>query len=266
MKISFLSDTHMSQPSPHPADLLIHCGDLTGTGTVQQFKKLMPWLKSLRAKHPLGFLFVPGNHELGLDPAFVEKEWVKYDKDPFHNRKPAHKTADTEEILDLLRNAGITVLIDQAIEIEGVKFYGSPYTPEFKDWAFIKTFQELSVGWGKIPWDTKVLITHGPPRYIRDLLPVGEHVGDEALARKVFELPELKLHAFGHIHPDKGHRILKDKIFLNVSYMVDLGDQYGYAKNPDKLTPLYVVDTQSWEIHGALEGEAPYLLDQLTTP
>jgi hypothetical protein len=45
----------------------------------------------------------------------------------------------------------------------GYKFYGSPYTPAFCEWAFQLNETDAIEKWKKIPEDTEILITHGPP-------------------------------------------------------------------------------------------------------
>ena len=49
------------------------------------------------------------------------------------------------------------------MELYGYKIYGSPYTPEFCGWAFMEEREDLKLIWEKIPTDTDILITHGPP-------------------------------------------------------------------------------------------------------
>ncbi len=59
--------------------------------------------------------------------------------------------------------------------IEGLKFYGSPWQPTFHNWAFnLDRGEEIKKVWDKIPNDTDVLITHGPPFGILDKTVEGE--------------------------------------------------------------------------------------------
>ena len=75
-------------------------------------------------------------------------------------------------------------------------------------------FQPLARGdeirrkWDLIPEDTDVLITHGPPHGILDLVPSDmsgnyEHAGCEELLLAVKRVKP-KLHVFGHIHEGYG--------------------------------------------------------------
>jgi Icc-related predicted phosphoesterase len=113
----------------------------------------------------------------------------------------------------------ITYLEDSGVEIDGVKFYGSPHQPWFHSWAFNlpRNGKELRHYWGLIPDDTDVLITHGPPWGILDR-PFGQqdHVGCEVLRRRVEEIRP-KVHAFGHIHGSYGQQQLGKTLFVNAS-------------------------------------------------
>ena len=87
-------------------------------------------------------------------------------------------------------------LEDSGVVIDGLKFWGSPWTPEFFDWAFnARRGLQLFDKWQKIPLDTDVLITHGPPAGILDLVVTrqGEaQVGCNDLLRRIHELKKLK--------------------------------------------------------------------------
>jgi Icc-related predicted phosphoesterase len=226
MKIAFISDSHRQCPELPDADLLVHCGDLTGLGTLYEFQQQVEWLRSVKERYPLGIIYVPGNHDCGLDPM----------SEP--------DVQEREEIHALFRYANIKVLINRAITIEGIKFYGSPMTPTFFDWAFMGSENELADCWERIPEDTQILITHGPAQGLRDLCRNG-HVGSSSLRWHVDNhLPNLKLHAFGHIHEGAGCNQEGRYLCLNASVL----DGWYNGFNP-----VHVVDTETWtyETHEA---------------
>jgi Icc-related predicted phosphoesterase len=104
---------------------------------------------------------------------------------------------------------GIIYLENDSITIDGIKFWGSPHTPTFGNWAFMKQRAKLDRVWQSIPDDTHVIIVHGPPKSIRDLSfnPSGEleFCGCSALMKRCLALKDtLKLVAFGHIHNMSG--------------------------------------------------------------
>jgi Icc-related predicted phosphoesterase len=113
-------------------------------------------------------------------------------------------------------------LLDEELELEGLKFYGSPYQPEFCNWAFnLPRGPQLARKWAKIPDDTDVLITHGPPGGILDRVAGGELVGCNDLRKRVKEINP-KLHVFGHIHEAYGWHWEDKTIFVNAANC-DLG-------------------------------------------
>lgn len=60
-------------------------------------------------------------------------------------------------------------LNDSGICIEGINIWGSPITPTFFNWAFNKDRgYDIIQHWQKIPDNTDILITHGPPNMILD--------------------------------------------------------------------------------------------------
>ncbi len=140
MRIVALSDTHLQQNiSVADGDVLVFAGDATWTGNIQQISSFNKWFSSFPHKHKI---VVAGNH----DRLFEENPTL------------------AQSLLD----PSITYLQSKAATIDGVRFFGSPYTPEFCNWAFGYDKGLAQVFWGCIPDDTDVLITHGPPKSILD--------------------------------------------------------------------------------------------------
>lgn len=189
MRLVCVSDTHGYHDAMHvpDGDVLIHAGDLTKRGTLEEVRAAGEWLTKLPHKHKL---VVAGNHDFLFE------------------RDPAAARA-------LFTHA--TYLEDEAVEIDGVRFYGSPYTPEFFNWAFMLPRGEaLRAKWARIPNDVDVLVTHGPPNKVLDRTVHGDHAGCEELAERVAELKP-KLHVFGHIHEGYGIRDDVPTRYMNAS-------------------------------------------------
>lgn len=116
-----------------------------------------------------------------------------------------------------------TYLHEQSVEIAGVKFYGSPFTPRFYSWGYqYDRDAEADVRWAKIPEDTHVVITHGPPNGILDAATDAEcfgkmvAVGCSALKRRLAEIKP-NVHVFGHIHDHFGTYIKHGTMFVNAA-------------------------------------------------
>ena len=198
MRIVCLSDTHNcnEQIDVPSGDILIHSGDATIQGTDQEIIEFIYWFSNLPHKYKI---FVAGNHD-----------WL-FEIDNRYSRL-------------LLADSGIIYLQDSSTEIDGVKIYGSPWQPRFFDWAFnLNRGCEIAEKWKLIPDDIDILITHGPPNGILDVVPRqgwDENSGCEELRKKVEKMAakgRLKLHVFGHIHCGYGTHEQFGVRFVNAS-------------------------------------------------
>ncbi|MEM9777197.1 MAG: metallophosphatase domain-containing protein [Chloroflexota bacterium] len=189
MKLVLISDTHglhdhLNVPE---GDVLLHAGDCSKSGKFGQIKDFNRFLGELPHPHKI---IIAGNHDFGFE------------------QHPAEAQA-------LITNA--TYLEDEAITINGVKIYGTPWQPEFHNWAFnLPRGAALKEKWDLIPADTDILITHGPPLNIGDRTFMGKRVGCEELAVRVKEIRP-KIHLFGHIHEDAGQWQIDETLYVNAS-------------------------------------------------
>lgn len=169
------------EPLP-PGDVLVHAGDFSNDGSPDGVKEIIDfnaWLGEQDFEHKI---IIAGNHDI------------------FFQVNPRAARA-------LIDNG--TYLQDGGTTVGRIKFYGSPFTPRFFDWAFMldRRSEELRAKWDLIPDDTEVLITHGPPNGVRDMLPTRkgeEYLGCEELSKRTPDLVNLRLHVFGHIHAGYG--------------------------------------------------------------
>jgi Icc-related predicted phosphoesterase len=219
MRITLISDTHtkheelMWDASDLPGgDLLIHAGDIMNSGfNSNDITNFCSWLDTLEQySHKV---FIAGNHD----------------------RKFEDKPEQALEIVNSYKN--ITYLQDDWVKVgvdeEMAKIYGSPWQPEFYNWAFNlpKGGPGLMSKWEAIPKDTDILITHGPPQDHLDMSgpPYNEpHLGCALLREKVDEQPP-KIHVFGHIHGGYGYKFHNGTHFFNASI---LNERYEYVNKP----------------------------------
>jgi Icc-related predicted phosphoesterase len=191
VKIVTISDTHSlhQDVSVPEGDVLIHAGDLSREGTLEEVKQFNDWLKGLTHEYKI---LVPGNHDFCFE-------------DPRRR----------DRARDLLTEA--QCLIDDDLTIEGVRFWGAPWQPKFFDWAFNRERgRSLRKKWSLVPEDVDVLVTHGPPRGIGDRVAQGDRVGCFELRKRVFEV-QPDYHVFGHIHEGYGRYAQQGVEFLNAS-------------------------------------------------
>ena len=124
---------------------------------------------------------------------------------PSHDTRLESRLIKPKEI----KETGIIYLENGSVVIDGFKFWGSPVTPTFGDWAFMRARDKTNKLWQTIPEDTDVLVVHGPPKGVRDLsydrFNNLEMCGDSALAKRCYVLKDnLKYVCFGHIHDMDG--------------------------------------------------------------
>lgn len=191
MKLTLLSDTHNRHsvlPDLCSGDVLIHSGDATNRGTDRELESFFKWFNSQPFEHKI---YVPGNHDLGMELSDVEKYYrALYPK--------------------------IKFLYGEAIEIEGLNFYGMPWMPKFYNWAFMPNKTKLAEHVKNIPDNTDVLITHGPPKFILDNNNNGTDCGCPLLHDRVMEVKPA-FHCFGHIHEGFGHKEVNGIHFFNAA-------------------------------------------------
>ena len=211
MTLLHISDTHafhglFPMHRFEGIDVTIHSGDCSNYKdpykNEQEVRNFIEWYKHVPVANKI---YVAGNHDTSIERRFISRE-------------------------DFTDN-GIIYLENEGIAIDGINYWGSPHTPSFGDWAFMKSRHKLHRVWENIPDDTDVLITHGPPKGILDLSTDRQHnlemCGCNSLRKRV-EKMNLKLMCFGHIHNSEGitnqgtARIGgKDTIYSNATCVFD---------------------------------------------
>lgn len=182
MRILHLSDTHgwHHQLCNLPeADVVVHSGDFTMTGSEQEALDFLNWFCDLPYAHKI---FICGNHDECLYGANIEG------LDP-----------------------NVHYLCNSGVVIDGVRFYGIPMFIG----DYVTNRQKRNIE--KIPSDTNVLVTHCPAFGILDF-DDNINYGDEQLLTRIM-LVKPRLHLFGHIHANHGLTTENGIIFSNGSIM-----------------------------------------------
>ena len=128
----------------------------------------------------------------------------------------------------------VIYLEDSEVIINNTKFYGTPVSKIFNNWAFNRDNKKLQKHWEAIPDDVDVLITHEPPYGILDLGVSNEHIGSISLYNEVVNRIKPKLHCFGHAHNSYGKIIKNDITFINSSIL----DSLYYIKNKPQIIEI----------------------------
>jgi len=195
-RLVLLGDTHgLHRNIQVPiGDLLIHVGDFTIFSKTQtEIVDFNAWLGDLPHRHKILTL---GNHEF----------WAEADPSK----------------CSLLSNA--TVLLNEAIEIEGLRIWGSPVTPLYGGAFGMSSAADRKRLYAAIPDDTDILITHGPPYGILDVMPNSAlHAGCHELFDAVMRVKP-RLHVFGHIHGAHGIFHTHSTTFVNAAVLGPHGE------------------------------------------
>ena len=115
-RVVCLSDTHglhRRMPEIPDGDVLIHAGDFLGLR--RDLSDFNDWLGELPHRHKI---VIAGNHDSLLQES-------------------------PELALPALSNA--IYLQDSGVELEGLRFWGSPWTPTFMNWWFMLVSRPLDI-------------------------------------------------------------------------------------------------------------------------
>ena len=200
LTIVLISDTHElhREVEVPPGDILIHAGDFTmNSKSAEKLLDFNEWLGELPHAYRV---VIPGNHDSIVEDA---------------SRR------------SLITNA--TLLINESVEIMGLKFWGSPTTPLLGEAFGVVSDTARAKLYSRIPADTDILVTHGPPYGILDQTPgSNRHEGCQQLFAAVLRVKPM-LHVFGHVHGAYGTYGTNDTLFVNAALP---GGEFGMKHRP----------------------------------
>ena len=207
MKVLHISDTHGFHQQvriPDDVDMIIHTGDASNhinpILNIKEIEEFLEWYSAIDIEHKI---YVAGNHDTSISQyPYIESKF---------------------------KELNIHYLYNSSVTIEGRTIWGSPYTPTYGAWAFMKAKNVINRVWENIPDDVDILATHGPPKYILDSTinkeEVLEAVGDGSL-RKAIAKRNIRYHVFGHIHncqdvTNTGSRVINNTTYINSAAVKD---------------------------------------------
>jgi len=198
VRMVFISDPHqkLRYLEIPDGDILCICGDVLlrnglWFGAISAFEEFKRVILSLPHKHKI---FIAGNHDKKIE-SLGQKA--------------------VERLLP-----GVIYLENSSTMVEGIKFYGCPYSPlsRSSNSAFQLEKKDAVDIVMKIPTDTDVLITHANDSLIDEVV------------RKVQPL----IHARGHVHADYGVRRNGATLSINACSV----DEYYRAVNPSVVVDI----------------------------
>jgi Icc-related predicted phosphoesterase len=212
-RLTFISDTHTKHEKLNGflpgGDILLCAGDISSRGYKTELENFFKWFDGIdNYEHKI---FIAGNHDFGFQD---EPETIK-------GLLTGYKT------IDYLQDEYLGIQDGDEPEL---KIWGSPWQPEFHNWAFnLPRGEKIKEKWDLIPDDVDILITHGPPFGKLDYVPYNNiNVGCEELLLKVQQIKP-KIHLFGHIHEGSGYVFDGNTHYINAAV---LNGRYEFQNKP----------------------------------
>ena len=212
-RLTFISDTHTKHEKLNGflpgGDILLCAGDISSRGYKTELENFFKWFDGIdNYDHKI---FIAGNHDFGFQD---EPETIK-------GLLTGYKT------IDYLQDEYLGIQDGDEPEL---KIWGSPWQPEFHNWAFnLPRGEKIKEKWDLIPDDVDILITHGPAFGKLDYVPYdGLNVGCEELLKRIEEVKP-KIHLSGHIHSGWGYVFNGETHFFNAAI---LNDRYEFRNKP----------------------------------
>jgi Icc-related predicted phosphoesterase len=194
VRVVCISDSHElhRELNVPDGDLLIHAGDFTFWNHTSKIRDFNEWLGELPHRHNV---VIPGNHDRA-----------------FH----------TDPRLHTLITNGV-LLINESVQVCGLNIWGSPVTCDDASHGHSKP-EERAHLYARIPKDTDILITHGPPFGVLDREPGSSERHGCTELRKAVVRVKPRLHVFGHVHVGYGTLATEHTQFVNAALMGWSGD------------------------------------------
>jgi Icc-related predicted phosphoesterase len=181
-KIWHISDTHGHHGMldiPYDIDVVVFSGDESNTKDYTNANETLDFIEWFSSLYIETKIMIAGNHS-----AAIYNKWVR--------------RSEIEE-------KGIIYLENESTTVNRIKYFGTPYSPTFHEWFFMKDRGKMHKVWDLMDKDVDVIISHGPPKGILDLSvnPDGslDLCGDGNLKTRLMKKEfNPKAVLFGHIH------------------------------------------------------------------
>jgi Icc-related predicted phosphoesterase len=240
VRIVHISDTHNLHDqitrdlAELKADMLIHTGDFSAAGTLDEFADFNCWLAEISPYFPRGVYLVLGNHDYkflnGLSP---DEELVKVMASDEERKKYIQTKLSNAVVLD---NEALKVPVGVRGELT-LTLYGAPWNPfqssptypdrvrndsrvkNDHDRVFLKWSENIpeerkqkwvaGQAWryDEIPTNGSIdiLLTHVPPFGVFDKQPIFGNWGSSSPLLTALQNSKPRMHLFGHVHAQRGY-------------------------------------------------------------
>ena len=226
--ITAISDTHNKHKQLNGklpgGDILIHSGDISSLGRKHEVQSFVEWFNGIN--NYTHKIFIAGNHDMSFDREILLRNKLAHFEgrniNDYDTSCSEGKPQWLEELLGIHLHPNVYYLENSSIDIEGLKIWGSPYSPTFGyGWGFnVDRGYDAAQIWNQIPLDTDIVITHSPIYGYNDRTSnTNENVGCADLYHRLHEVKP-HLHFSGHIHEGYG--------WGTIPYKDEWGDIYTF--------------------------------------
>ena len=257
VRLVHISDTHgfHRHIQPVKGDVLLHTGDFTNYGTVEEIEDFNNWLGEMRRYYKY-IIVIAGNHD-----------WGDAGKGCEAGKIPPKDMYSGDYLKSKLSNC--KMLCHESVVVDGISIFGSGWdcwqSAGDPDKNSSKRLTDTLPGveccytrFNLIPSGVDVLLTHCPPRNILDcvegsLSPWGS--SKQLTAELVKKSP--KVHLFGHLHEQRGffEKNRSDGSFSGaINYVVPPRNSVPKTKPIPKEIPCQVISNNAMLNHGRMDN------------
>jgi Icc-related predicted phosphoesterase len=167
LQMCAMSDLHGQLPQiRREVDILCICGDIVPCEIQHNFDKSLEWLQTTFynwiIESPVkNVVMIWGNHD------FIGQHLMDNGSRVCEIAPDGYFDGDYQHSI-LFQNdttQKIHILCHEFATIEGINFFGTPWCPNLRNWAFYGERDTLKEKFNQIPVNTQILITHCPPKY-----------------------------------------------------------------------------------------------------
>lgn len=180
----FLSNKILNKYNPDKKQVLIHVGDACNYGTPEEGESFLNWFGKMPYKNKI---FIPGNHDKCFD----------------------FSSPDKIRLLEIAKQQNINVILNDVVNIEGIKILCSSNMPDLKSWGFYSEKEQRERFFNIVDNDVDLVVSHCPAFSLLDYIPTSKvNVGCQYLLDYI-KKNEPRALINGHIHESFGNIKIK---------------------------------------------------------
>lgn len=154
LRVEAISDTHGETKSVkvNSCDILLHAGDVIVDGWKREWMRHRPglsvewmmdvWLPWIRP-------MIEGGHVGQVVLTWGNHDWTM--------------GAVGQELKERLKPFKIHVLVDEEVNVGGLRIWGTPWSNTFMNWSWMQPPEKLKTVYDQVPAGVDIIVSHQPP-------------------------------------------------------------------------------------------------------